>query len=98
MSTATRGSLMHHSGLESARLTRVAPILSVTDSALVARHAGLNLLVLRAGQQTAREVTYTLRRLAQHGVTIGGAILNDVRPLGGRYGRYGDYPIYSAQS
>jgi tyrosine-protein kinase Etk/Wzc len=74
------------------------PILSVTDSALVARHAGMNLLVLRAGEHTLREIAFTLRRLAQNGVTIRGAILNDLRPSRGRYGRYGDYRLYSTPS
>jgi tyrosine-protein kinase Etk/Wzc len=73
------------------------PILSVTDSALVGRHAGVNLLVLRAGEQTVREIAFTLRRLAQNGVEIRGGILNDLRPsAGGRYGRYGGYRLYSA--
>jgi len=79
-------------------IVNTPPILSVTDSALVARHAGLNLLVVRAGQQTIREIAYTLKRLAQNGVTIRGAILNDLRPSRGRYGRYGDYPLYSTHS
>lgn len=74
------------------------PILSVTDSALIARHAGVNLLVLRAREHTVREIAFTLNRLAQNGVTIRGAILNDLRPSRGRYGRYGDYPLYSTHS
>jgi tyrosine-protein kinase Etk/Wzc len=74
------------------------PILSVNDSALIARHAGLNLLVLRAGEQTVHEIAYSLKRLAQNGVTIRGAILNDLRPSRGRYGRYGEYPLYSTRS
>jgi tyrosine-protein kinase Etk/Wzc len=73
------------------------PVLSVTDSALIACHAGMNLLVLRAGEQTVREIAFTLRRLAQSGVTIRGAILNDVRPSRGRYGRYGEYRLYTTR-
>lgn len=65
------------------------PILSVTDSALVGRHAGVNLLVLRAGEHSIGEILSALRRLVQSGVTIRGAILNDVRPTWGRYGRSG---------
>ncbi len=71
------------------------PVLSVTDSALVGRHAGVNLLVLRAREQSIGEIAFTLRRLDQHGVSICGAILNDVRPSRGRYGRYGGYRLYS---
>jgi tyrosine-protein kinase Etk/Wzc len=61
-------------------------ILAVTDPALVARHAGLNLLVLRAGEHPVEEIALSVKRLSQNGAQVGGAILNDVRP--GRHGRY----------
>jgi tyrosine-protein kinase Etk/Wzc len=67
------------------------PILSVADSALVGRHAGVNLLVLRAGEHSVREISWALRQLVQGGVTVTGAVLNEVRPsLGGaaRAARY----------
>jgi tyrosine-protein kinase Etk/Wzc len=70
------------------------PILSVTDSALVGRHAGVNLLVLRAGEHSLGEISAALRRLVQNGVVIKGAVLNDVRPAWGRYGRTGRYRRY----
>ena len=70
------------------------PILAVTDCALVARHAGVNLLVVRAGEQTPREIGLAVKRLVQNGVTLRGAILNDVRPTLGRYGRSGRYRRY----
>ena|SRR6266540_95479 len=70
------------------------PILSVTDSALVGRHAGVNLLVLRAGEHSVREISSVLRRLAQNGVAVRGAILNDVRPAWQRYGMSGRYRRY----
>jgi tyrosine-protein kinase Etk/Wzc len=70
------------------------PILSVADSALVGRHAGVNLLVLRAGEHSVGEIRSALRRLKQNGVTIRGAILNDVRSSWGRYGRTGSYRRY----
>lgn len=76
-------------------LVDTPPVLSVTDSALVGRHAGVNVLVLRAGEQTVREIAFTLRRLSRNGVATSGAILNDVRPSRGRYGRYGGYRLYS---
>ena len=69
------------------------PVLTVTDAALVARHAGLNLLVLRAGQHPAREIALAVRRFEQSGATVQGAVLNDVRP-GSQYGRYGGYRRY----
>jgi tyrosine-protein kinase Etk/Wzc len=74
------------------------PILAVADSALVGRHAGVNLLVLRAGEHSVREISYALRRLVQGGVAVKGAILNDVRPSLGRYGRSHHYRRYEAGS
>lgn len=70
------------------------PILAVADSALVGRHAGVNLLVLKAGEHSLGEILAALRRLVQSGVTVRGAILNDVRPAWGRYGSSGRYRRY----
>ncbi len=67
------------------------PILSVTDCALVGRHTGVNLLVVRAGERTAREIDLAVKRLVQNGATVDGAVLNDVRFTLGRYGRSGGY-------
>jgi tyrosine-protein kinase Etk/Wzc len=74
------------------------PTLAVADPALLARHAGVNLLVLRAGQHTAREIALTLERLRRSGVRVTGAVLNDARALRGRYGRYGHYYRYEYRS
>ncbi len=74
------------------------PILAVTDSALVARLAGVNLLVLRAGQHPVREIALAVKRLAQSGIKVQGAVLNDVQSVRGRYGRYGRYQKYEYRS
>ncbi len=74
------------------------PILAVTDAALVARLAGVNLLVLRAGAHPVREIALAVKRLAQSGVKVQGAVLNDVLSVGGRYGRYGRYQRYEYRS
>jgi tyrosine-protein kinase Etk/Wzc len=74
------------------------PILAVTDSALVGRHAGVNLLVLRAGEHSSHEIALAVKRLVQNGVTVRGAILNEVRPSHGRYGRSGRYRRYDTRS
>jgi tyrosine-protein kinase Etk/Wzc len=71
-------------------------ILAVTDPALVARHAGLNLLVLRAGEHPIEEIALSVKRLSQNGAQVGGAILNDVRP--GRHGRYHRYEYRRARA
>ncbi|MFY0580959.1 polysaccharide biosynthesis tyrosine autokinase [Cystobacter fuscus] len=54
------------------------PILAVTDAALVGRHAGLNLAVVRAGVHPMRELGAALHRLEQDGVPVRGIIFNGV--------------------
>jgi tyrosine-protein kinase Etk/Wzc len=67
-----------------------APVLAVTDGVLVARHSGVNLMVLRAGQHPVREINAALRHFEQGGVEVHGAVLNDVQMRMG-YGKYGGY-------
>ncbi|WP_127347762.1 polysaccharide biosynthesis tyrosine autokinase [Pseudidiomarina mangrovi] len=63
------------------------PILAVTDAAIVGGYAGTSLLVARFGQTPSREIVHTIRRFAQNGVEIRGAILNGVeRKASGYYG------------
>ncbi|EPX65389.1 Tyrosine-protein kinase Wzc [Cystobacter fuscus DSM 2262] len=54
------------------------PILAVTDAALVGRHAGMNLAVVRAGVHPMRELGAALHRLEQNGVPVRGIIFNGV--------------------
>lgn len=54
------------------------PILAVTDASLVGRKAGTTLLVARFGMTSVKEVQACAKRLNQAGVTVNGAILNDV--------------------
>jgi tyrosine-protein kinase Etk/Wzc len=74
------------------------PVLAVTDASIVARLAGVTLLVLRAGQHSIREIGMTVKRLAHHGVKVSGAVLNDVRAMRGRYGKSGRYQTYEYRS
>jgi tyrosine-protein kinase Etk/Wzc len=63
------------------------PILAVTDAAIVGRHAGLSLLVIRSGKHPMREISHALRQLARNGVRVHGIVMNDVsleRGLGRR--------------
>ncbi len=55
------------------------PILAVTDAALVGRHAGVNLLVVRAGTHPIREIAAALRAFRRNGVRVQGIVMNDVR-------------------
>jgi tyrosine-protein kinase Etk/Wzc len=74
------------------------PVLAVTDASLVGRLASVNLLVLRSGEHSIREITLALTRLAQSGIEVQGAVLNDVRTSGGRFGKYGRYQRYEYRS
>ncbi|RYZ43501.1 MAG: polysaccharide biosynthesis tyrosine autokinase [Myxococcaceae bacterium] len=74
-------------------------ILAVTDAALVGRHAGVSLAVVRSGVHPLREVAAALHRLEQDGVAVQGVVLNGVprsrsgRAVSGIY-QY-DYPAGS---
>jgi len=72
--------------------------LAVTDPTLVARHAGVTLLVLRANQHPMREIALAVEHFRQTGASVTGFILNDARTLRGRYGRYGKYHQYEHRS
>ncbi|WP_250482741.1 polysaccharide biosynthesis tyrosine autokinase [Caballeronia sp. GaOx3] len=67
-----------------------APVLAVTDAAIIGRLTGMALLVLRFGSHPLREITMTVRRLNQAGVNLMGAVMNEVPLAQGklRYGRY----------
>ncbi|WP_028928241.1 polysaccharide biosynthesis tyrosine autokinase [Pseudoxanthomonas suwonensis] len=67
------------------------PILAVTDAALVASHAGSNLLVTRFGVNQAREIALTVQRFEQNGVPVKGAIFNAVQKRATGYYSYGYY-------
>ena len=54
------------------------PILAVTDAALVGRHAGMNLAVVRAGVHPMKEIGAALHRLEQDGAPVRGIIFNGV--------------------
>ncbi len=79
-------------------LVDTPPVLAVTDPALVARHAGVNLLVLRAGAHSIQEIALAAKQFAQAGVRLQGAILNELQANGGRYGRSGRYVRYEYRS
>jgi tyrosine-protein kinase Etk/Wzc len=59
------------------------PALAVTDPVLVAGCAGVNLMVLQAGQHPMEEILAALQRFTRSGVKVWGLIMNDFEP-GGR--------------
>lgn len=67
------------------------PLLAVTDAAIVGRQAGTSLIVTRFGMNPAREIELTVRRFAQNGVDIKGAIFNGIEKRAASYGGYHYY-------
>jgi tyrosine-protein kinase Etk/Wzc len=67
------------------------PLLAVTDAAIVGRQAGTSLIVTRFGVNPAREIELTLRRFAQNGIEVKGAIFNGIEKRAAKYGGYHYY-------
>lgn len=71
------------------------PFLAVTDAAIVGRQSSTNLIVTRFELNPAREVALTMRRFAQNGIDLKGAIFNAVeKRASAKYG-YGAYGYYN---
>ncbi|MEC4168265.1 polysaccharide biosynthesis tyrosine autokinase [Pseudomonas sp. MS-1(2024)] len=71
------------------------PFLAVTDATIVGRQSGTNLIVTRFELNPAREVELTMRRFAQNGINLKGAIFNGVeKRASAKYG-YGAYGYYN---
>jgi tyrosine-protein kinase Etk/Wzc len=64
------------------------PVLAVTDSTVIGKHAGTTLLVVRHGRNPMSELTETVKRLRNGGVTLRGILLCDVPQRGVGYGAY----------
>lgn len=66
-----------------------APILAVTDAAIIGKYAGATLLVARFQVNSAKEIALAEKYFEQRGVTINGCILNGVVRKSGSYYGYG---------
>ncbi len=75
-------------------LVDTAPVLAVTDAAVIGRYAGTSLLVARFESNTVKEMEYSIRRFALSGVEIKGLILNGIVRKASSYYGYG-YSGYS---
>lgn len=64
------------------------PIMAVTDAAIVGRHAGTNLLLVKAGAHSMPEIEQSIKRLQQSGIQVRGLIFNGFVVSRSRY--YGD--------
>lgn len=63
------------------------PLLAVSDAAIIGQHTGANLMVVRFDFTAQREVELCLRRFAQNGVQVHGAVFNSVEErTSSRYG------------
>ena len=73
-----------------------APVLAVTDAAIVGRLADAVLMVCKSGAHPLREIEHSVKRLRQAGVSLKGLLLNDVEIPKRGYG-YGNYYRYKYQ-
>ncbi|WP_293389925.1 GNVR domain-containing protein [Nevskia sp.] len=64
-----------------------APVLTAADAAILGRLAAMTLLVLKSGEHRADELEAALARFADAGVTVQGAVLNQVGVRAGAYGQ-----------
>ncbi len=55
------------------------PVLAATDAAIIARTAGMTLMVVRYAQTHMRELELSLSRLSQAGTSVEGIVFNDVQ-------------------
>ena len=59
-------------------LIDTAPILAVTDAAIVGRHVGTTLIVAGDAVKTLKEVETSLSSFEQNGIQVKGVILNSI--------------------
>jgi tyrosine-protein kinase Etk/Wzc len=71
------------------------PLLAVTDAAIVGREAGISLIVTRFGVNPAKEIELTIRRFAQNGIELKGAVFNGVEKRAASYYGNGSYGYYN---
>lgn len=67
------------------------PILAVTDAAIVGRHAGTSMMVVRFEMNPAKEIEMTKTRFEQNGVEIKGVVFNAVERRAKINAGYGYY-------
>ncbi|HEX4548361.1 polysaccharide biosynthesis tyrosine autokinase [Pseudomonas sp.] len=71
------------------------PLLAVTDAAIVGREAGISLIVTRFAVNPAKEIEMTIRRFAQNGIELKGAVFNGVEKRAASYYGNGSYGYYN---
>ncbi len=73
-----------------------APILAVSDTLLLAPHAGVVCLVVRAGETPGRAVVRAVQKLRESGAKVAGFILNGLPARNGGYYYHYHTPGYGA--
>ncbi len=66
-------------------LIDTAPILAVTDGAIIANQTGVNLLLIGAGKHQAEEIKLAMQRLQSNAVKIQGVIFNNSNAQSNKY-------------
>ena len=80
-------------GLFDSIIIDTPPMLTMADARVIARHADGLVMVVRANQTSRDSLRDAVRRFADDGTRVLGAILNDWNPK--KSGRYGYYRYYS---
>lgn len=73
------------------------PIMAVTDAAIVGKHTGTTMRVVRFGRNPVKEIELCHRRFEQNGVDVKGVVFNAVEKKASAYG-YGGYYSYEYKS
>ncbi|MEC5214292.1 tyrosine-protein kinase Etk/Wzc [Polaromonas sp. CG_9.5] len=89
MSPSTLQVLESLSGQYDLVLIDTPPALAVSDTQVIASHAGTVFLVARAEVTALGELQESVKRLGQAGVTVNGVVFNDLDLSRQRYGSYG---------
>lgn len=71
-----------------------APVLAVTDGAIIGSQTGVNFLLVASGRHQAEEIELTMNRLQSTGVKVHGTIFNNLSASNQVKGRYNYYYAY----
>ncbi|MFA6409675.1 MAG: polysaccharide biosynthesis tyrosine autokinase [Gammaproteobacteria bacterium] len=70
------------------------PVLLVSDGIIIAKQAGIHLLVLGSGTGSVKEIEHAKKRLQKNNVHIDGLVFNSSKEKAAGYGSYGSYGGY----
>lgn len=70
------------------------PALAVTDSIIIAKRSGINLLLVSCGVEHFKAAEHALKRIQKNDITVNGLIFNNTKIEKHSYGGYGGYGKY----